>query len=103
MVRVAAEQLPDTVRLPVREAESAMERLFRDLHEAIQCMQVSGRPPVSLSMGSEDERQLPFVCECGDVGCERCVPATPQEFAEDLLFAPGHEPAPAPSVADVDR
>ena len=54
-------------------------------------------------MGSEDERQLPFVCECGDVGCERCVPATPQEFAEDLLFAPGHEPAPAPSVADVDR
>ncbi len=30
MVRVAIEQLPDTVGLPVREAELAMERLFRD-------------------------------------------------------------------------
>jgi hypothetical protein len=30
MIRVAPEQLPDTVGLPVREAELAMERVFRD-------------------------------------------------------------------------
>jgi hypothetical protein len=30
VVRVAAEQLPDTVELPISEAESAMKRLFRD-------------------------------------------------------------------------
>jgi hypothetical protein len=30
VVGVAAEQLPDTIELPIREAESAMKRLFRD-------------------------------------------------------------------------
>jgi hypothetical protein len=30
VVRLALQQLPDAVELPVREAELAMERLFRD-------------------------------------------------------------------------
>jgi hypothetical protein len=58
-------------------------------------------------MGLDERGVLPFLCECGDVGCERCVPATPEEFAEDLLFAPGHDPGEAPadagSVAEIDR
>ncbi len=36
VVRIAAEKLPDSVRLPVREAECAVERLFRDLRQVIQ-------------------------------------------------------------------
>ena len=46
-------------------------------------------------MGSE-ERLLPFACECGDVGCEKCVPMTADEYAElpaeppGLALAPGH-------------
>jgi hypothetical protein len=34
MVGVSAEQLPDAVELPIREAESAMKRLFRDRRQA---------------------------------------------------------------------
>lgn len=43
-----------------------------------------------------DER-LPYLCECGDVGCEKCVPLTPREYEElpaeppGLALAPGHE------------
>ena len=33
MVRLPLEQLADTVELPVREAERAVERLFRDLRQ----------------------------------------------------------------------
>ena len=36
VVRVAAEELPDSIRLPVGETEGPMERLFRDLRQAIQ-------------------------------------------------------------------
>jgi hypothetical protein len=42
------------------------------------------------------KRELPFLCECGDVGCEKCVPLTPDEYAElpakppGLALAPGH-------------
>lgn len=38
MVRVSPQQLLDTVRLPVGETESAVERLFRDLRQAPQCI-----------------------------------------------------------------
>jgi hypothetical protein len=79
-----------------------MKRLFRDLHQTIQCMQVSGRPPVSLFMRLE-ERELPFLCECGAIGCELCVPAPVDEFGDDLFFAPGHEPRQLASVAEIDR
>jgi hypothetical protein len=37
MVRVAPEQLVDTVRLPVAETESAVDRLFRNLRQVPQC------------------------------------------------------------------
>ena len=33
MVRLPLEQLADTVEFPVREAERAVERLFRDLRQ----------------------------------------------------------------------
>ena len=36
VVRVAAEKLPDSIGLPVGEAEGAVERLFRDLRQVIQ-------------------------------------------------------------------
>jgi len=39
----APDQLADTVELPVRQAESAMERLFRDLRQAAQCSREVGR------------------------------------------------------------
>jgi hypothetical protein len=38
MVRIPAEQLVDTVRLPVGETESAVKRLFRDLRQVPQCI-----------------------------------------------------------------
>lgn len=43
-----------------------------------------------------DELELPFRCECGDVGCEKCVPMSATEYdalpAEEpgLALAPGH-------------
>jgi hypothetical protein len=43
-----------------------------------------------------DDFELPFRCECGDVGCEKCVPMTASEYdalpAEEpgLALAPGH-------------
>ena len=53
----------------------------------------------------EKRRLLPYLCECGDVGCERCVPATVEEYEADALFAPGHEPEAAAeaSVTEIDR
>jgi hypothetical protein len=47
VVRVAAEKLPDSIRLPVGEAEGAMERLFRDLRQVIQSSRGSGGPTSS--------------------------------------------------------
>ena len=37
VVRVAAQELPDSVRLPVGETEGAVERLFGDLRQVTQC------------------------------------------------------------------
>lgn len=56
-------------------------------------------------MGSDRERPLPYLCECGDVGCVRCVPATVAQYEADALFAPGHEPevSQAASVTEIDR
>jgi hypothetical protein len=42
MVGVAAEQLPDTLRLPVGQTERAVERLGGDLRQVIQCNQPCG-------------------------------------------------------------
>jgi hypothetical protein len=42
MVRVSAEQLPDTLRLPVGETEGAVERLGGDLRQVIQCNRALG-------------------------------------------------------------
>jgi hypothetical protein len=42
MVRVAAEQLPDTVRLPVGQTERAVKRLGGDLRQVIQFNQRCG-------------------------------------------------------------
>ena len=44
VVRVAPEKLPDSVRLPVRETESTVERLFGDLRQVIQCIRGNRRP-----------------------------------------------------------
>jgi hypothetical protein len=43
VVRVAREQFADTVELPVREAESAMERLFRDPRQVPESSRADGR------------------------------------------------------------
>jgi hypothetical protein len=51
VVRIAAEELPDTVRLPVGETERAVQLLFRDLRQEIQCSGRVGetdRPPDAL-------------------------------------------------------
>ena len=37
MIRVASEQFPDTLRLPVGQTESAVKRLGGDLRQVIQC------------------------------------------------------------------
>jgi hypothetical protein len=42
MVRVAAEQFPDTVRFPVRQTKGAVERLGGDLRQVIQCNRGGG-------------------------------------------------------------
>jgi hypothetical protein len=36
VVRIAAEKLPDSFRLPVGETEGPVERLFRNLRQVIQ-------------------------------------------------------------------
>ena len=44
-----------------------------------------------------DHGTLPFLCECGNVGCELCVPLTHSEYRAlekeppGLALAPGHE------------
>jgi hypothetical protein len=43
VVRIASEQFTDTVELPVREAESAMERLFRDPRQVPESSRARGR------------------------------------------------------------
>jgi hypothetical protein len=52
-------------------------------------------------MGSEAEIErggrLPFLCECGAIGCDRCAPMTREEYEllprsdQVLALAPGHE------------
>jgi hypothetical protein len=42
VVRVALEQLPDTVRLPVRQTKGSMKRLGGDLRQVIQCNPACG-------------------------------------------------------------
>ena len=42
MVRVSAQELPDSIRFPVGEAESAVDRLFRQLRQAVQSNRASG-------------------------------------------------------------
>ncbi|HET7571893.1 MAG TPA: hypothetical protein VFJ77_04405 [Gaiellaceae bacterium] len=42
-----------------------------------------------------EDDEPPFLCECGDVGCEKCVPMSPAEYEElptgdGLALAPGH-------------
>ena len=44
VVRFAAQELLDSVRLPVGETEGPMERLFRDLRQVIQCIRGNRRP-----------------------------------------------------------
>jgi hypothetical protein len=62
-------------------------------------VQVSGDSRVSASVtpSRDCDPVLPFVCECGDVGCDKCVPMTASEYEElppeqpGLALAPGHE------------
>ncbi len=37
VVRVAVEQGPDTLQLPVGQAEGTVERLFRDCRQRVEC------------------------------------------------------------------
>ncbi len=41
-----------------------------------------------------DEELLPFLCECGDVGCDRCVPLTRAEYRELPVRRPRGARAP---------
>jgi len=47
-----------------------------------------------------DNTTLPFLCECGNIGCELCVPLTRSEYGAleqeppGLALAPGHELSP---------
>jgi hypothetical protein len=43
VVRLAAEQLQDARELPVGQSESAMDGLFGDLRQVIQCRREAGR------------------------------------------------------------
>jgi hypothetical protein len=38
------------------------------------------------------ERKLPFLCECGNVGCEKCVPMQSADYAKlrQPALAPEH-------------
>jgi hypothetical protein len=45
VVRLAAQELLDSVRLPVGETEGLMERLFRDLRQVLQSSRGLRRPP----------------------------------------------------------
>ena len=42
MVRLALEQVDDSVELPVREAEGSMHGLFGDLRQVVQCSRSAG-------------------------------------------------------------
>jgi hypothetical protein len=50
-----------------------------------------------VAISPDREPELPFVCECGDVGCEKCVPMTAADYAAlpreepGLALAPGHQ------------
>ncbi len=45
VVRLALEEIDDSVELPVREAESAVDGLFGDLGQVIQCSREGRRQP----------------------------------------------------------
>ncbi len=47
-------------------------------------------------IGEDTDKTLPYLCECGDIGCEKCVPLTAREYDElpadgRLALAEGHE------------
>src|SRR5207253_9188177 len=64
MVRVSPQQLLDTVRLPVGETESAVERLFRDLRQVPQCIRRNRRGLRCVTSGRE-----PPLCPDARDGC----------------------------------
>jgi hypothetical protein len=45
----------------------------------------------------DEAEDVAFLCECGDVGCEKCVPMTAAEYEElpreppGLALSPGHD------------
>ncbi|HET7568865.1 MAG TPA: hypothetical protein VFJ91_12795 [Gaiellaceae bacterium] len=49
----------------------------------------------------DGDGRLPFLCECGDVGCDLCAPMTGGEYDELPLHPPGL--ALAPEHEDVER
>lgn len=69
-------------------------------------MQVSGLPRVPANEeGAIDYDQtkhgtLPYLCECGDVGCELCVPLSAAEYRALPLHAPGLALAPGHSLEE---
>ncbi len=65
-------------------------------------------------MGSDVEEtegsgSLPFLCECGDIGCDLGAPLTREEYEvlpqteHGLAFAPGHELRRRPVPGQRDR
>jgi hypothetical protein len=46
VVRLAPEQVDDTLELPVRESEGTVERLFRDRRQVVQCSREARRRPL---------------------------------------------------------
>jgi len=44
VVRVAAQELPDSIRFAVGQPEGAMERLFCDFRQVVQSIRGSGAP-----------------------------------------------------------
>ena len=64
-------------------------------------LQVSGGRWVSANV--DDDFELPFRCECGDVGCEKCVPMTACEYEALPAEEPGLALAPEHRLAGRER
>jgi hypothetical protein len=48
------------------------------------------------SIRRDRDTTLPYLCECGDIGCEKCAPLTAREYEDlaelgELALADGHE------------
>lgn len=46
-------------------------------------------------IADEPDTKLPYLCECGDIGCEKCVPLAPREYEKlpaegRLALSDGH-------------